>query len=259
MLILLPPSEGKTAPARGRPVDLASLSRPDLTAARTRVLDTLAEVSARPDAPHLLGVGTSLADEVARNTALTRAHAAPAAQVYTGVLYAAAGLAELTGTARRRANTSIRIVSALWGVLSPADKIPAYRLSMGTSLPGIGPLARYWSNALGSDLTPNVVGTDVIIDCRSAAYVAAWKPPAGTAWLTVRVVAVNNGERTVVSHLAKHTRGVLTHHLLTRPGSPPRTIGAVVAAARELIGPVLREAHHLPATKGPDTLELVLA
>ena len=261
MLILLPPSEGKTAPARGRPVDLATLTRPDLTDARLRVLHALHEVSARPDATTLLGVGDSLQAEVARNISLTEAPAADAAKVYTGVLYTAAGLAELTGTARRRANTSVRIVSALWGALSPADRVPAYRLAMGTTLPGIGPLARHWSRALGASLTSagNPAGTGVIIDCRSAAYLAAWKPPAGTPWLTVRVVAESAGVRTVVSHHAKHTRGVLTHHLLTRPGRPPRTIAAVAAAASELIGPVLREVTHLPEAKGPDTLELVLA
>lgn len=261
MLILLPPSEGKTAPTRGRPADLQSLSRPDLTAARRRVLDALAQVSGRADAASVLGVGASLHEEITRNTTLTEAPAAAAASVYTGVLYAAAGLDGLTGGARRRANASVRIVSALWGVLAPADRIPAYRLSMGTTLPGIGPLARHWSRVLGSDLRdPEVTGgPDVIIDCRSAAYLAAWKPPAGTPWLAVRVVAEHEGVRTVVSHHAKHTRGVLTHHLLTRPGRPPRTVPAVVAAAAELVGSVLREVNHLPAAKGPDTLELVLA
>lgn len=261
MLILLPPSEGKTAPSRGRPVNLSTLTRPDLTDARLQVLRALQQVSAGPDATTLLGVGESLQAEVARNVTLTEAPAATAAKVYTGVLYSAAGLAGLTGTARRRANASVRIISALWGTLSPADKVPAYRLSMGTSLPGLGPLARHWSQALGASLTTagDPVGTGVIIDCRSAAYLAAWKPPAGTPWLTVRVVAETAGVRTVVSHHAKHTRGVLTHHLLTRPGSPPRTIAAVAAAASELIGPVLREVNHLPDAKGPDTLELVLA
>lgn len=274
MLILLPPSEGKTAPARGRPVDLTALTRPDLADARTQVLQALQRASSRRDAAALLGVGASLREEVARNTNLTEAPTAPADQVYTGVLYAAAGLADLTGAARRRANASVRIVSALWGVLAPGDRIPAYRLSMGTTLPGVGPLARHWSSALGTGLRQaadpqeNAPGTqeghpgagqDVIIDCRSAAYLAAWKPPASTPWLTVRVVAENAGVRTVVSHHAKLTRGVLTHHLLTRPGRPPRTVSAAVAAASELVGSVLREVNHLPAAKGPDTLELVLA
>ena len=50
MLLLLPPSEGKTAPRRGAPVDLDTLSSPALNPLRATVLDALVEVSARPDA-----------------------------------------------------------------------------------------------------------------------------------------------------------------------------------------------------------------
>jgi len=258
VLILLPPSEGKTAPSRGHAVDPSSLARPDLTEARERVRKTLAEVSAAPDALRTLGVGKSLRAEVERNVDLLQAPAAPAAQVYTGVLYEAAQLAHLSGTALRRANAGVRVVSALWGVLSPADRIPAYRLSMNTTLPGIGPLARFWRDHLGTELRPP--GGDVVIDCRSSAYQAAWHPPAGTPWLTVRVVQVRqDGQRAVVSHHAKHTRGLLTHHLLTRAGAPPRTIAATVAAAREMVGSALCEVNHLPAARGADQLELVLA
>ena len=43
MLILLPPSEGKTAPRRGKPLDLGSLTSPSLTAARTTLLESLVQ------------------------------------------------------------------------------------------------------------------------------------------------------------------------------------------------------------------------
>ncbi|MEI2641760.1 MAG: hypothetical protein V9G10_05360 [Candidatus Nanopelagicales bacterium] len=43
MLILLPPSEGKTAPRRGKPLDVAGLSRPALAPLREQVLAALVE------------------------------------------------------------------------------------------------------------------------------------------------------------------------------------------------------------------------
>ena len=70
MLILLPPSEGKTPPAEGRPVELTSLTAPEFATMRGRVLDALAAVSARADAPSALGVGPGCASDVERNVHL---------------------------------------------------------------------------------------------------------------------------------------------------------------------------------------------
>ena len=88
MLVLLPPSEGKAAPAAGAPLALDALSLPGLTEARERVLATLVELSAGdPDtAAAVLGLSPGLRGELARNAALRTAPALPAGQLYTGVL-----------------------------------------------------------------------------------------------------------------------------------------------------------------------------
>ncbi|HQY33699.1 peroxide stress protein YaaA [Actinotalea sp.] len=235
MLLLLPPSEGKTAPTSGGPLDLAVLSHPGLTASRRTVLDALVRASARPDAAAVLGVGARAAGDVSRNLALLRSPTAEARSVYTGVLYAAAGFADLHGTALRRAQRSVRTVSALWGVLAPRDRVPAYRLSMGTDLPGVGPLAAYWRRPLAAELD-TVADGGLVVDCRSAAYQAAWTPPVGAHRVAVRVMRERDGRRTVVSHEAKHTRGLLTGHLLHRDEQLPATVGALASAAAELPG-----------------------
>ncbi len=277
VLICLPPSEGKTpAPADAAPADLTTLSAPSLTPQRTAVLDALAAVSARPDAASVLKVGASLAEEVARNAGLRSAPAEAASRVYTGVLYAAAGLAGLPDDAARRAAQSVRIFSGLWGVVAPDDRIPAYRLSMGVDLPVVGKLATVWRPYLTEALEAQAAG-DVVVDCRSAAYLAAWKPATtGTRaadWVTVRVVREADGMRTVVSHNAKHTRGVLTSHVLRRVGDPPSSAEGLLDAARELDGEVIgtevgtglsyrmvEATLHGPTTRsGPRTLELVIA
>jgi cytoplasmic iron level regulating protein YaaA (DUF328/UPF0246 family) len=276
VLLLLPPSEGKTpAPADAAPVDLAALTAADdLTVQRTAVLEALATVSARPDAARVLGVGASLGEEIGRNTRLRTEPAAPASRVYTGVLYAAAGLAALPGDAAARAARTVRVVSGLWGVVAPDDRVPAYRLSMGVDLPGVGKLAAAWRGPLAAALDARAA-RDVVVDCRSAAYLAAWRPRTtgdGAAdWVTVRVVREADGTRSVVSHNAKHTRGVLTGHLLRRAGEPT-SAAELLKAAEELVGEVVgtevgsgltyrvieATLHAATGRTGPQTLELVV-
>lgn len=261
VLILLPPSEGKTAPVRGPRLELGSLTSPGLTATRQAVLAALVAASARPDAADVLGVGPGLADEVARNVHLTDAPTAPARRVYTGVLYAAAGLDRLTPTARSRAAESVRIVSGLWGLVSPDDAIPAYRLSMGTDLPGVGPLAAAWREPLAAELDSRATSGELVVDCRSAAYLAAWRPPrvAHGSWVQVRVLREVDGRRSVVSHHAKHTRGVLTRHLLTRRGHAPHDAATLASAARQLVGTELLAVELDQPGRGPATLSLVVS
>lgn len=260
MLVLLPPSEGKTAPARGEPVDLAALTDARaLTATRRAVLRALVRASRRRDAADVLGVGASLVDEVARNVTLAEAPAAPARSVYTGVLYAAAGLEDLDDAALARAERSVRTVSALWGVVAPQDRIPAYRLSMGTDLPGVGPLAAAWRGPLRTALDAGA-RERLVVDCRSAAYAAAWRPPSdGPGVVEVRVLREADGRRTVVSHWAKHTRGLLARHLVRRDGAEPATPAELLEASGEMVGSDLLDAELAAAPRGRYVLSLVVA
>lgn len=254
MLVLLPPSEGKTAPAAGDPVDLARLSHPELGEARTRVGETLVRVSAQRNAMKVLDVGASLAEEVARNTTLWDNPADAAARVYTGVLYDAAGMASWPGPTLEKATARVRVVSALWGAVSPADAIPAYRLSMATSLGRLGALATFWRPRLTSTLDVLADG-GLVVDCRSASYVAAYRPDA--PWVQVKVMRELNGKRAVVSHMAKHTRGLLAAHLVMSDAQPA-TAQDLADAAAQMIGDALVDVALAPQTKGPDELTLVI-
>ncbi|WP_291378317.1 peroxide stress protein YaaA [Demequina sp.] len=256
MLVLLPPSEGKTPATEGEPVDLSALSHPALADARRRVGDTLSRVSGQRNAMRVLDVGPSLADDVARNTRLWTEPTARAASVYSGVLYDAAGMAQWDNATMHRAHHRVRIISALWGAVSPADLIPAYRLSMATTLPRIGGLSAYWKKHLDPHLT-EVADGSVVVDCRSSSYAAAWAP-RDAPWLAVRVLRELDGRRTVVSHMAKHTRGLLTAHLMgyeTAPQSPQD----VADAAASLVGASLVDVALEARNQGPDHLTVVVA
>jgi cytoplasmic iron level regulating protein YaaA (DUF328/UPF0246 family) len=256
VLVLLPPSETKASPTSGPPVDLATLSHPGLADARARVADTLAKVSAQRNAMRALGAGASLAAEVSRNTTIWDNPAAFAARIYTGVLYDAAGMASWSAASLDLAADRVRIISALWGALSPTDLIPAYRLSMATSLARIGPLASYWSKHLHAPLEELAAG-GLVVDCRSSSYISAWRPSTSD-WVAIRVMRELNGKRAVVSHMAKHTRGLLTGHLVTADAMPT-TAQDVADAAAHLIGSELIDVELSQAARAPDVLTLIIA
>jgi cytoplasmic iron level regulating protein YaaA (DUF328/UPF0246 family) len=215
VLILLPPSEGKTQRRRGRPLDLGDLSFPELTPMREDVIDALTTVSESPDVHDVLGVSPNLVEEVSRNTRLRSAPTAPAGEVYSGVLYDAFDLASLDTAARRRATRSVLVQSALFGAVRLGDRIPAYRLSMSVNLPGVGPLASAWRPWLEPVLA-QAAGRGVIVDCRSSTYAAAWAPGSTLARRWVQVVVPG------ATHMAKHTRGLVARYLCLT-GASPRT------------------------------------
>lgn len=215
MHILLPPSEGKHVPVRGKPLELERLGHPELTDARSAVLDALIAASARPDAIKVLKVAAGLSETVTANTRLRSAPTAPAERIYSGVLYDALDPRSLPAAARRRMSRRVLIFSALFGVLRTGDRIPAYRLSGAVSLPGTGGLGRFWRSQLSPALHP----TGLLVDCRSSSYAAMWAPPADRH-LPVRVFRESDGERTVVSHMAKHSRGLVARALCEEPSDP---------------------------------------
>ena len=225
MLILLPPSEGKSAPTRGRALDLGSLWLPDLTRARERVLDAL--VTLCRDQPGraegVLGLSAGQRDLVGRNAGLHEAPTARADRVYTGVLYDALDAGSLSTAARRRAASRVAVTSSLFGLVRLGDRIPAYRLSGDATLPGLGPVAGTWRDAL-DPVVPAALGRGLLVDLRSGTYAAFWRPPADLAGrvATVRVLHEVAGRRQVVSHFNKATKGRIVRALL-EDGADPRT------------------------------------
>jgi cytoplasmic iron level regulating protein YaaA (DUF328/UPF0246 family) len=246
MLILLPPSEGKTEPRRGKPLDLSTLAFAEtLTGTRRAVMTALAELCADDPvkAREVLDLTPGQAADLVRNLRLETAPTTTAAQLYTGVLFDHLGLLDLPADARRRANRTVLIASGLWGVVRPNDRIPAYRLSGGATLPALGTIAGVWRAPLAQTL-PVWVGRKVLLDLRSGTYVTAWKPAPPVADRTVTVKVTQNGR--VVSHHNKATKGLLARALLTA-GTEPRTPAQLAEACAAVGFPGLLTA---PARSG---------
>lgn len=258
MFVFLPPSEGKAAPpdtSQSR-LDLDALALPQVREQRMQVLEALIEASGRQDAQQVLKVGSTVMAEVEANRSLLTAAAAPAHQIYTGVLFEALDADSLSAVEMQRAADQVLIFSGLFGVTNFTDMIPAHRLSMGVTLSPFGDhrdpgrLASFWRSALETHLS-SVVGDQLVIDCRSSTYVPAFRPGAQQT-LVVNSFAQKHGQRRVVTHFAKHARGLLAGMLLRQPQLPSCTdeVAEIASAHWEV---ELREA----AGNRPHQLDLI--
>lgn len=221
MLVLLPPSETKHAGGDGGPLDLATLSAPELTPVRTELGEALVKLADDvPAARAALGLSAKQDHEIERNAALWTSPTLPALRRYTGVLYDALDLTTLTRAQRARADCRLAVGSALFGLVRGTDRIPAYRLSAGSALPGLPGLRSLWRPAL----TPVLAGIeDLVVDLRSGSY-AALAPAPGA--VTLQVLSRRpDGTRAVVSHFNKAHKGRVARLLVASTAEPTDVVG----------------------------------
>jgi cytoplasmic iron level regulating protein YaaA (DUF328/UPF0246 family) len=210
--ILLPPSETKLkggAPHSGR----FTLSFPAQDPSRLDILVPL-EALCRDEpveAARILRLGPKSLKELANNR-FADAPVMPAIDRYTGVLYSATGAEGWTPDQRAWAADHVFIHSALFGIISSADPIPAYRLSYDTRLSGL-PLKDFWLDSLGSAITEMAAG-DWVLDARSGGYRDLAPIPPDVPSYYLDVVSANGGK--ALNHFNKIHKGELIAALVAQ-------------------------------------------
>ena len=131
----------------------------------------------------------------------------PALRRYTGVVYEALSYATLSPAGRRRANGSLRVASALFGLLSPAR--PRARPT-GCRRARRCPASARWPPPGDRCSSPSSPAHRLVVDLRSGPYAALARVPHA---VQVRVLRETDGVRTVVSHDNKWTKGLLARAL----------------------------------------------
>ena len=178
MLILLPPSEGKSHAQSFDPLRIDALSfAASLTISRLSVLKKY---------------GSQILTEPT----------APAIDIYSGVLFQALSYRTLSKSAQQRAQSQLLIFSALFGVLRPLDPIPHYKMKIKSS---------DWKVPLKTALAG--LESELIVDCRSSTFASAWKSNPEIT-VAVRVFQERDGVRSVITPMSKKYRGELTRILM---------------------------------------------
>jgi len=142
----------------------------------------------------------------------------PAALAFAGDTYTGLEAKTLDPVALHWAQSHLRILSGLYGLLRPLDSIQAYRLEMGSRLAtDRGPtLYDFWGTTIADALNAaaSAVGTDTLINCASTEYFGA----VNLAALRLRVVTPvfledREGDAKIISFWAKKARGAMARFI----------------------------------------------
>jgi cytoplasmic iron level regulating protein YaaA (DUF328/UPF0246 family) len=217
MIVVLPPSETKRdGGTNGAALDLGSLSFLEVTDQRGAVLRSLEALCVDADAASVaLGLGPRQLFEVERNRAVLSAPTMPAIERYTGVLFDALEVESLDEHARAWVDRSVFIHSALFGLLRPADLVPAYRLSHSSKLPGLS-MGPTWRTALTAVL---LCQTGLLLDLRSESYAKLGPVTSRPNSFYLRIVThTPDGTKKAVTHFNKAGKGAFVRALAVAEG-----------------------------------------
>ncbi len=152
----------------------------------------------------------------------------PAVYAFTGLVYKHLAADGFDAPTRRRAAKKLRILSGLYGVLRPFDRIEAYRLELGCKYapPGVRNPVDYWRERITDDLNDDLRDGEPVVSTASQEYMKA----VDETRLRGRVITPVFKERapdgklkTRVVH-AKMARGALIRFALETGARSPRDL-----------------------------------
>lgn len=134
--------------------------------------------------------------------------------VYTGLDAATLGEETL-----EYAQSHLRMLSGLYGVLKPLDLMQPYRLEMGTKLanPRGSNLYQFWGDIITDkiNLALNKQGDNILVNLASNEYFKAVKPKAVDGTIVTPIFKdEKNGQFKVISFYAKKARGMMARYIL---------------------------------------------
>jgi cytoplasmic iron level regulating protein YaaA (DUF328/UPF0246 family) len=160
---------------------------------------------------------------------MNNAAARPAVFAFRGGVYVGLDIDQFNQRQLKQAQSRLRILSGLYGLLRPLDRIRPYRLEMGTRLPNERGrnLYQFWSDKLTRRLAQDMRAADskVLVNLASREYFKVIEP----GMLPGPVVSPvfqdeKNGRYKVISFLAKKARGRMTAWILRNRISRPEEL-----------------------------------
>ena len=147
----------------------------------------------------------------------TKDNARQAVYAFNGDVYRGLDAYTIPENKIEKLQSTVRILSGLYGVLKPLDLIQAYRLEMGTKFP-VGRnknLYEFWKKELTKALNEELEDGELFLNLASVEYFKAIDVKA----LKVPVITANfkefkNGEYKNIAIFAKLARGLMARYII---------------------------------------------
>lgn len=233
MIILLSPA--KTLDFES-PLSVAQHTQPqflDQSADLIAVLRKLSPV----DVGELMSVSSALAELNVKRFADWRrpfrpANARQALLAFAGDVYEGLQASTLDESALSWAQSHLRVLSGLYGLLRPLDLMQPYRLEMGTRLANSRgrDLYAFWGESLARALKEALAGHShpVLVNLASEEYFKALSPGASTMPVVQPVFQERrpDGDYKVISFMAKRARGRMARFAIDHRIDDPEALKA---------------------------------
>ena len=205
---------------------------PSLRATQPRLLEHSAELveRARKLSPADLASLMKVSDKIAHlnverfaqwSRPFDKHNARPALFAFKGDVYTGLDVSRFDGDDLKAAQSRLRILSGLYGVLRPLDLMQPYRLEMGTRLDNERgkDLYQFWGDIITAQLKKDMkaAGTEVLVNLASNEYFKSVR----TEQLPGPVIEPvfqdeKNGKYKVISFYAKKARGLMAAWILQK-------------------------------------------
>lgn len=147
----------------------------------------------------------------------TEENARPAVYAFAGDVYTGLDVYSLPKEKIKKMNSSLRILSGMYGILKPLDLMQEYRLEMGTKLKNNRKknLYEFWGNSVTQTLNDELEENELFLNLASKEYFKVIK----TTNLKVPVISpvfkdYKNGKLKIISFFAKKARGSMVRYIL---------------------------------------------
>ena len=147
--------------------------------------------------------------ESIHNFKVNNTHLTPAIQLYTGVVYKSIDINQYNEQELEYLNDKIRIMSALYGVLSPMDGTQVYRLDFTMKLKELS-LVHFWK----CKIVEYFKDEELIIDCASLEFSQLLSPLKEKVH-RIEFIDCVDGQEKIISYNAKKLRGLMVNYCIT--------------------------------------------